>query len=414
MTINNKNQELLGWIAAGAVARGRDHKRDGTPSQDRCFRMVRNGCVATALCDGAGSRPFSHLAAARLSKEACHYLSGHFDMLYSLSPVQARRKIFNALYRSLRRFARRKQLSFDQMACTLLATVVKDDTFIAVHLGDGAIVRITKRGPVSLTAPSNGTFANETYFFNNKANLRRMRIIGGTLSDMTHGFILMSDGSASSLVSSDGKKVSPACQNITALVSRMPSCRSSRALRGLAHEILRKNTFDDCSLMVLCRTTPLSPDPVSPARQKSLPADSVRCAENPEAIAASAPTPSSAPAKKQVTRTRLYASGHRQRTATPNAYVPKSAAQAADCARNAADAFDYSTADLKSVSLPVRGTQPDKMRLPRQEKDAYRLATRNGKLPQRHVRMSHVQAHRELEKTPVQYIQRPSFVFVLC
>lgn len=239
-------------------ARGRGHAQDGTCGQDRTGYLSRGGVQALCLADGAGSAPHSEHGAEALVYEGCRLLAERFtDFVTSEDGVQVKLDILQRLRDRLKEIAGRREWELKDLAATFLAVAVSGDRFVVVHVGDG-VIGYMKNGELRVaSAPDNSEFANQTTFVTSETATARMRLARGSL-DGVSGFVLMSDGTASSLYNSRTKELAPACAKLIELVGSAPTRRVNnpahkKDLRRLINTRIRGATKDDCSLGILGR-----------------------------------------------------------------------------------------------------------------------------------------------------------------
>lgn len=241
------------WNGAHARAIGRDHVKNGTPCQDRTGLVRRRGVICASLADGAGSRPMSHLGAEAAVATAGRVLTDRFDELSKLKRNNAVNSLYRDLFGAVKAAADRSGLLPDDMASTLLAVAVRGDRYLACHVGDGAIVQVSQKRARMLSVPEGGEFANQTVFLTGRDGAKSLRLYRGRLCKGTKGFVLMSDGPATSLY----RKSNGVFQPAKACVSMVDWCASagerqvSSALELNLSTFIRERTGDDCSLAVL-------------------------------------------------------------------------------------------------------------------------------------------------------------------
>jgi serine/threonine protein phosphatase PrpC len=239
-------------------ARGHGHALDGTRGQDRTGYLSRGGIQALCLADGAGSATHSEHGAEALVHEGCRLLAERFtDFVTSEDGLQVKLDILQRLRDRLKEIAGHREWELKDLAATFLAVAVSGDRFVVVHVGDG-VIGYMKNGELRVAStPDNSEFANETTFVTSEDAMARMRLYRGSL-DGVSGFVLMSDGTASSLYNSCTKELAPACAKLIALVGSAPTRRVNnpahrKDLQRLVNTRIRGATKDDCSLGILGR-----------------------------------------------------------------------------------------------------------------------------------------------------------------
>lgn len=239
------------WNAIHKEVQGRGHIVSGTPCQDKTFSMVANGVHAIALADGAGSAKLSHFGAQETVKCICEEMSSHFHDYFNSEDAAAIKVKLIALIRSrLQALQESLDCELKDLASTLLFAVVKDDSYILGHLGDG-VIGFLKNGEVKVaSAPENGEFVNTTIFTTSKGAERALKLIKGKLNGI-RGFILMSDGPEACLYNKRETSLSKA------VVRMMEDCillESEAVGDGLSEGLgtqIRTKTIDDCSIAFL-------------------------------------------------------------------------------------------------------------------------------------------------------------------
>lgn len=238
--------------------RGRAHQRDGTIGQDRTHYLSLGGVHVVGLADGAGSSPHSHLGAQTVVREVCALLTQRFDEFVATPDASSvRASVLERLRSALQEVKSRHDLVVSDLASTLLCVAIKDGRFLAMHLGDGVIGRLTSSGLQVVSGPDNSEFVNETTFVTSARADRSLRLIRGSMVG-TRGFILMSDGSCNALFDMRSQELAPACAKLIDFVgaARRRSSRDpkyKRTLRKFVDQRVRGMTNDDCSLVVIAR-----------------------------------------------------------------------------------------------------------------------------------------------------------------
>lgn len=265
---------------------GRSHLLSQTPCQDQVFRSeYSDGSVVVALADGAGSAQYSHHGANLVVRRAAAWVVDNFDQLFRATnnAKRLRTELVGDLQAELTRAAQRglpvsasdrerlqlpskSQLalvpcSTRDLASTLLLVAVKDDRYIAVHLGDG-VVGIEIRGANGqqrtrvLGSPDNGEHANETHFVTSAGASERLQMYRGQIRTAKHelsGFILMSDGPEAVLYHKRTHTLAPACAKLLQACRDLPTADMQPQLTATLRDVIAPRTHDDCSLALLAR-----------------------------------------------------------------------------------------------------------------------------------------------------------------
>ena len=274
------------WSSATARCQGASHKLIGVPCQDRvCARVYPNGTHAIALADGAGSAALSHYGASLVVDQAIDFVSSHFDRVFTTNETAATTAHLTTLFLRERLQAlaatgipltaeEREKLEapstqeqplvpcrMKDLASTLLLVAVKDNRFIALHLGDGVVGAEVKTGRRPgrtrlLSAPNNGEFSNETYFVTSDDAEKQMRVYRGLTSfgpQAITGFILMSDGPENTLYHKATRSMAPACSKLLRSCRALHESEMSPRLQETLENVIARKTSDDCSLALLAR-----------------------------------------------------------------------------------------------------------------------------------------------------------------
>lgn len=241
-------------------ARGRGHAGDGTRGQDRTAYLSRGGVQVLCLSDGAGSATHSEYGAQALVDSGCELLVERFaDFATSGDGAGVKLEIVRHLLDRLDDVASRRGVAVKDLAATFLAVAVAEasDRFLIVHVGDGVIGYVKAGEPRVASGPDNSEFVNQTTFVTSEQSAAGMRVLRGSLDDVS-GFVLMSDGTASSLYDPRSKALAPACTKLVTSLASAPKYRvkypsHKKHLRQLIETRVRSATRDDCSIGVLAR-----------------------------------------------------------------------------------------------------------------------------------------------------------------
>lgn len=274
------------WSSATARCQGASHKLSGVPCQDQvCARVYPNGVHAIALADGAGSAALSHYGASLVVDQAADFISSRFDWIFAANETAATTAHLTTLFLRERLQAlaatgipltaeEREKLGtpspqeqplvpcrMKDLASTLLLVAVKDNRFIALHLGDGVIGIEVKTGRRPgrtrlLSAPNNGEFSNETYFVTSDNAEEQMRVHRGLIGfdrQTITGFVLMSDGPENALYHKATRSMAPACSKLLRSCRALHESEMSPRLQETLENVITRKTSDDCSLALLAR-----------------------------------------------------------------------------------------------------------------------------------------------------------------
>ena len=238
--------------------RGRGHVAEGVACQDRTSFGSFGGVQVMCLSDGAGSASYSEYGAQALVETGVKFLAESFHEFASRNDgARVKVEIIERLVKELETEASRRKCEVRDLASTFLGVAVTRDRFIVVHVGDG-VIGYVKHGELKvISGPDNDEFANQTTFVTSSGAIASMRLLRGALEGVS-GFILMSDGPASSLFDHGAFQLAPACLKMIKVVSDAPRRRLKhpahrKQLRRLLETRIRNATKDDCSVGILGR-----------------------------------------------------------------------------------------------------------------------------------------------------------------
>lgn len=213
------------------------------------------------LADGAGSAKHGAHGAEALVAEGCRLLVERFaDFVESKNGADLKLEITRHLLGRLEASSERLGVGLKELASTFLAVAATRDRFLIIHVGDGVIGYVKDGHGLVASGPENSEFANQTTFVTSEAAALGMRILRGDLQGVA-GFVLMSDGTATSLYDSRTRELAPACAKLVRVVSAAPSVQTKnpeyrKQLRRLMDTKIRIATKDDCSIGILARKLP--------------------------------------------------------------------------------------------------------------------------------------------------------------
>ena len=241
------------WKSSGCALRGISHAQSGIPCQDKIMTFESQGTQVICLADGAGSARLSHFGADCVVYSCSTYLCSHFDEIYENEDGRGVKiELINHLLDALSRTASAAGCELRDLASTLLVVAVKDDRFIAGHIGDGVIGYLDGDKLKVASVPSNGEHANETCFVTSSMAPADMRMFKGNIKNIC-GFILMSDGTEQSLYGKRDKTLSGAVLKLmqrNVLISRR---LMNEQLENTFEQLIIPKTGDDCSVAILSR-----------------------------------------------------------------------------------------------------------------------------------------------------------------
>jgi len=240
------------WKSADACIQGKLHERKGIPCQDKTYALLNNDTVVISLADGASSCKYSHFGAEIVTTNICNLISKRFNMFLDISKDKVANAILEDIIGLLNRKAKELRTNTKELSSTLLFVAVRNNKYIAGHIGDGVIGALKDGKLEVLSPPDNGEFANTTYFITSADASKRFRLISGS-NDEIDGFILMSDGTAESLYDKRKNELSRISKQVLEWLDDNLSSVIKEALRSNLEKSFKKRTTDDCSINILRR-----------------------------------------------------------------------------------------------------------------------------------------------------------------
>ena len=244
------------WKVIKAEMTGTSHKKNGTPCQDVTNKFVTENSCTIVLADGAGSAPLSELGAEVTCKSIIRLFYHDFNELFEMDSLLVKTKIIHSVRTRLGIKAKKHNKDKHEFASTLLFVSIKNNNFIAGHIGDGIIGAIDDKGTtIMLSEPENGEFANSTYFTTSDNYKCHLRLYRGDV-DNFKSFFLMSDGAADCLYHKKAKVFAPAIQSFSRWIEKYDEESVSKALLENMIKMFPKHTADDCSF-IMCKNMSL-------------------------------------------------------------------------------------------------------------------------------------------------------------
>lgn len=240
------------WKVIKAEMTGTSHKKNGTPCQDVTNKFVTENSCTIVLADGAGSASLSELGAESSCKSIIRMFHHDFDGLFEMDSLQLKTKIIHSIRTRVGIKAKKYNKDKQEFASTLLFVSIKNNNFIAGHIGDGIIGAIDAKGAVvMLSEPETGEFANSTYFTTSENYRCHLRLYRGKIENF-NSFFLMSDGAADCLYHKKTKVFAPAIQSFSRWLEKNDEESVNNALFCNMTNLFPLHTIDDCSF-IMCQ-----------------------------------------------------------------------------------------------------------------------------------------------------------------
>ena len=189
------------WKVVGASARGEAHIKSALPCQDHHYFDTWSETLVVIVCDGAGSASHSdqgaRMGSEYVTKALIEAVRSHRVDLYR--DAAALRELLEIKIRELREQlltgnADSSQLDLSAFHATLVGLIFHPEGGFFFHIGDGAALALNAEHTktVAFSAPENGEYADQTYFYTMDNWKEHLRIT--PVSNLAHTFLLMSDG----------------------------------------------------------------------------------------------------------------------------------------------------------------------------------------------------------------------------
>lgn len=241
------------WKSSNYEVIGRYHLKHGLPCQDKTLRLDHDGVSIIALADGAGSAKDSEAGAKAAVESAAHFVGRNFDALVNTADgSDVKLQIYETVISKLQEVSQFMECQITDLASTLLLAAVKDDAFLIVHIGDGVIGYLENSELKVASSPQNGEFANETVFMTSVGAQQMINITKGKIGQI-EGFVLMSDGTASSFYNHKRGQLAAPLKSIFKKNSLLSNVDATHWLKGIFDEFIVTRTTDDCSIAVMSR-----------------------------------------------------------------------------------------------------------------------------------------------------------------
>lgn len=241
---------LKEWKIAGTFVTGISHEKQNIGCHDRFSYKKLNDITSISLADGAGSVKYPEIGADIASVYINNILSKNFDWIFYASAEKAIYKLTHPIRSLIGKQAKKKNSTLRDFATTLIFASVKDDKFIAGHIGDGILACLKKDEIQLMSPPDNGEFVNETYFITSNSYKMHFRIFKGNLDEID-GFVLMSDGTCESLFDKKNRKLAPVVLTLFEWLDNFPTEEVEKALKENFEKLIKKKTTDDCSIVLM-------------------------------------------------------------------------------------------------------------------------------------------------------------------
>ena len=193
------------------------------------------------------------------SRLVATWLADDFEKVFDSQADDCRRSLSSCVRRVIRRAAERERLSLKSYASTVVAVAVASDgRWIAVHLGDGAIVGRFNGALRPISLPKKGEFANETFFVTDDDASKCIEIRSSAEfedSGAVTAFALFTDGMEANLINRHTAQLAPALNYMFDWLLNNTEEEVTKALEEQIESVFRQKTGDDCSLAMVVKET---------------------------------------------------------------------------------------------------------------------------------------------------------------
>lgn len=234
----------MSWKAFGFSVIGSKNKKLGRKCQDSHRVWADTDRACAVVCDGAGSASHSHIG----SMIACNYV------LHALRKGMETELIIQNLRDKLNKKAKKLNIEFSSLACTLLAVYIDKNEYRYIHVGDGLIACMKNNEIYLLSKGFRGEYANETVFITS-SNLENYIIYrsGYLDEDGITAFYVMSDGMEQAVYDKKRNIFGNILYKLTDLMQNAGNYNELKRAIKRKRKIFYERTFDDFSLAILKR-----------------------------------------------------------------------------------------------------------------------------------------------------------------
>jgi serine/threonine protein phosphatase PrpC len=246
---------MMNWKIISHAMVGTSHLEQGKGCEDVIKAITTEDFAVMAIADGAGSFSKAFEGATIATEKCSKWLLNNFDWAYSAKESEIKyRLLYYTIRKSIIRKAIKEKSRPKEYSSTLLFVAIKDNRYIAGHIGDGVIGIITTEGDnVVLSEPERGEFANNTYFTTSSRISKHFRLHRGNITNIS-SFFLMSDGSADCLYNQVGNTFAPAISKFAVSLAKASDAEVTQvndSLKDVMEQHFSSRTNDDCSFIML-------------------------------------------------------------------------------------------------------------------------------------------------------------------
>lgn len=233
------------WKGISFALRGKSHLLSGESCQDFTAIYINDRRACCVLCDGAGS--------AKHSLSATYSIGNYTINLFSKSGIPNTQDIIKKLKERLELLAKKKKSDIKEFSSTFLAVFIDDDSYKAIHIGDGLIGILKEKEISAISTGYKGEFSNETVFITSE-NIFVFESEGKLSKEGIHGFVLMSDGMQQALFDKQVNRFGNLVYKIDeSLKQHADPKKLKRVIKRKGKHLFYQRTLDDLSMSFIRR-----------------------------------------------------------------------------------------------------------------------------------------------------------------
>ena len=192
-SVNVENERSY-FILGGSVV-GPSHVQRSVPCQDAAaFEVLPFGLAVLAVADGAGSAQCSDIGAQTAVKAVVDNLASEMSQA-SMSEANLHAVVSVLAGRARSAVEQKSQelgCALRDLASTLVVAILREDSIVVAHIGDGGVVIKTAGGLNVISPPEESEYANETTFLTGENWQKSLRL--SSLASGVQGAAVFTDG----------------------------------------------------------------------------------------------------------------------------------------------------------------------------------------------------------------------------
>lgn len=251
----------LSRFKVAAVSVGRRNQEGSARRPEDAYRIAQGRVAKSgeqftviALADGAGSAARGRTGADIACLIACEVLRDVVEQdALCVDATRLKEQLMTRIWRTIRRAASRSKLAAGEYASTLLAVAVTESgKWLAVHIGDGAILGRFGDQVLPISLPMKGRYAHETYFVTQRDARRKLRVLS-QWHEAPSGFVLMTDGVESQLLDLRVGACAPAAGKMLEWLEADSEQKVEQCVAWNIREMMQADLRDDCTVGLIAR-----------------------------------------------------------------------------------------------------------------------------------------------------------------